>query len=449
MNYIEFKEKVNEYASQASLLEYELFYKEDSSINVEIYKDEVNSFSSSTNGGVGFRCIVNGKMGYASTEFFSDEDAKSLISRAIANAESIESEDEVFIYEGGDTYTEISAKAFDLPSSESMIQAALELQKNLYSEDARVADGTQTIAMVEKSKVSISNSKGLNVSYDNSFAVAYAAPIVSVDGEMYTSDAYVMKPFEEVDVRALAKKAVADTVAEIGAGKVNTGKYNIVISSKTMASLLRTFSSVFSAENVQQGMSLLKGKENETVAAPIVTLVDDPFYETSSYQVPFDAEGVATYKKNVIEEGVLKTFLHNLKTAKKSKTKTTANAYKQGYAGAIQILPTNFFIQPMEGEKEDLFERVGDGIYITSMQGMHAGANPTTGDFSLASGGFLIKDGKCSQAVKGFTVSGNFYELLKKIEIIGGDIEFILPSGANALFGSPSVMVSNMSIAGQ
>lgn len=449
MNYNEFKQHVNAFAAKASLLEYELYFNENSNINVETYKDEVKAFSSATRGGVGFRCIVNGKLGYASTELFSVEEAESLVKRAIENVKSIESLDEVFIYEGGENYQEILAKPFQLPTADTMIQTALELQKNLYSEDERIIDGTQTITTAEISKVKINNSKGLNVEYENSSIVVYAQPI-ALDGEdMYTEEAYTMKPINEVNLKELAKEAVKGTVSAIGAGKVNSGKYKVVFSAKTMAKLLRTFSSIFSAEEVQHGLSLLKGKENETIASPILTLVDDPFYETSYYQAPFDAEGVPTFKKNVIEEGKLTTFLHNLKTAKKSNVKTTANAYKQGYAGDIQIMPYNFFIKPMEGKKEDLFKQVVDGIYITSLEGMHAGANPTTGDFSLAASGFLVKDGEMTNAVKGFTVSGNFYDLLKKIEMIGEDLEFVLPYGSNAMYGSPSVMIADMSIAGQ
>lgn len=449
MNYDEFKQQVNAFATKASLLEYELYFNESSNINVETYKDEVKAFSSATIGGVGFRCIVNGKLGNASTELFSEEEAESLVKRAMENAGSIESEDEVFIYEGGEAYPEVSVKPFPLPTADTMIQAALELQKNLYAQDERIIDGTQTIAAAEITKVNISNSKGLNVEYENSNVIVYAQPIASDGEEMYTEDAYAMKPIEEVDLKELANEAVLETVSVIGAGKVDSGKYKAVFSAKTMAKLLRTFSSIFSAEQVQHGLSLLKGKENESIASSIVTIVDDPFYKTSFYQAPFDAEGVPTFKKNVIEDGKLITFLHNLKTAKKANIKTTANAYKQGYAGDIQIMPYNFYINPMQGKKEDLFKQVVDGIYITSLEGMHAGANPTTGDFSLAASGFLIKDGEKTNAVKGFTVSGNFYELLKKIEIIGEDLEFVLPYGSNAMYGSPSVVISEMSIAGQ
>ena len=206
MNYDEFKQQVNAFATKASLLEYELYFNESSNINVETYKDEVKAFSSATIGGVGFRCIVNGKLGNASTELFSEEEAESLVKRAMENAGSIESEDEVFIYEGGEAYPEVSVKPFPLPTADTMIQAALELQKNLYAQDERIIDGTQTIAAAEITKVNISNSKGLNVEYENSNVIVYAQPIASDGEEMYTEDAYAMKPIEEVDLKELAKE---------------------------------------------------------------------------------------------------------------------------------------------------------------------------------------------------------------------------------------------------
>ncbi len=81
---------------------------------------------------------------------------------------------------------------------------------------------------------------------------------------------------------------------------------------------------------------------------------------------------------------------------------------------------------------------------MTELMGLHAGANPVTGDFSLASKGFLITDGKKGAPVKNFTVSGNFFDLLKEVEKLGDDLDFI-----RGKYGSPSVMVRNLAVAGK
>ncbi len=82
----------------------------------------------------------------------------------------------------------------------------------------------------------------------------------------------------------------------------------------------------------------------------------------------------------------------------------------------------------------------GEGLYVTEVSGLHAGANPVTGDFSLSSKGFQIQDGKKGAPVKNFTVSGNFFSLLRQMEQTGSDLDFVN--------GTPSVLVREISVAG-
>ena len=90
----------------------------------------------------------------------------------------------------------------------------------------------------------------------------------------------------------------------------------------------------------------------------------------------------------------------------------------------------------------------GNGVYITEIKGLHAGANPVTGDFSLESAGFVIRDGKKAEAVKSFTIAGNFFELLKSITALSNEVKFGVPGGKTT-FGSPNVLIKDMSVAGK
>lgn len=447
MNYNEFKQAVIEAAKEAGLTDYELYYSTTSEINTEIYKEDVKSFSSSKNGGACFRCIESGKMGYAATEKYDEEEAKNIVIRAMDNALSIESEDEVVLYGAGDSYQQVTKKAEALPSADIMIEKAIACNKATYEQDSRVIDATESGAFASNVTVSIYNSKGLDLNHEVSLSGVYTAAVIEEKGEMLDSLDFQLGNVEEADIKKIAKKAVEGAVEQIGALKASSGKMKVVFSGKMMATMLSTFAEVFSAENAQKGLSLLKGKENTTVASDIVTIVDDPFYFDSSLQMPFDAEGVATYTKEIVKDGELTTLLHNLKTAKKVGVKSTGNASKLTYSSSVSILPYYFYIKPSSQTKEELFSLAGDGIYITELQGMHAGANPKTGDFSLGASGFLIKDGKKESCVKGFTVAGNFYKLLASIEAISNDLEFILPKGLSC-FGAPCVLVSELSIAG-
>ena len=193
---------------------------------------------------------------------------------------------------------------------------------------------------------------------------------------------------------------------------------------------------------------MLANKVGEKVASECVTISDDPFDPACPVQTTFDAEGVAVYKKNVIENGVLKTFLYNLTEAGRANVESTANAYKAGYADTVGIRPYRFAIEPGEHSLNDLFGIVGNGLYITETKGLHAGTNAATGDFSIESAGFVIENGKQGRPVKSFTIAGNFYDLLKNISNIGNEMDHGLPSGLN-VFASPAVLVQNISVAGK
>jgi PmbA protein len=160
-------------------------------------------------------------------------------------------------------------------------------------------------------------------------------------------------------------------------------------------------------------------------------------------QTSFDDEGVATYKKNVVENGVLNTLLYDLTTAIKTGKQTTANGRRGG-----NIAPYNFGICAGDNTQDELFSKAADGIYVTGMKGLHAGANSITGDFSVESEGFIIKDGKKAGPIKSFTVAGNFFELIKNIDSLGNEVKWGIPTGFT-VFGSPDVLVMDMSVAGK
>ena len=150
----------------------------------------------------------------------------------------------------------------------------------------------------------------------------------------------------------------------------------------------------------------------------------------------------------MIENGKLTTLLYNLKTAAIAGKKTTGNAAKAGYNAKVGIQPFTMYIAPGAITEEELLAKAGNGVYINSLGGLHAGANVISGDFSLQSGGFMIENCKKTTPVKSFTVAGNFYDLLKQVTAVASNVELPHPSGMTN-FGSPSILVEGLSIAGK
>ena len=161
----------------------------------------------------------------------------------------------------------------------------------------------------------------------------------------------------------------------------------IIIKNEAMVSLLKTFSSIFSGDAAQKGLSLLNNKEGEIIASELLTIVDDPLLDNGLGSAPFDDEGVATYRKEIVSNGKLQTLLHNLKTANKYNIKTTGNGFKSSYSYSIGVSPTNLFIQKGKYSLEELMTKLDEGVMITDFAGLHSGANSITGDFSLAAKG--------------------------------------------------------------
>lgn len=447
MDYNSFKEAVIAAAKAAGLADYELYYESGEDTEVGVFQHEISQFSSAVSGGVCFRCLVNGKMGYASTEDMDPAKAAALVARAMDNAKVLEAEEPVFLCEGGKTYEKLDFTPYELPSTEEMISTALKAQEKLYAADPRVVDGCETEVLRQKFRYAICNSKGLDLSYENTLSGLVSAAVVSDGKEMDNDYEIKLGKLDTIDVEAVAQKAAEKAVGKLGGDVAPTAVCPVIFAPEAMSSLLAAFSPVFSAENAQKGLSRLGDKEGTVIASSAVTLVDDPFHPQSPIPINFDGEGCPTHTKKVIEKGKLNTLLYNLKTAAVAGKETTGNGSKSGYASAVGIRPFTFYVAPGEMTEEELLKKAGKGVYINSLGGLHAGANAVTGDFSLQSAGFLIEDGRKTTPVKSFTVAGNFYDFLKKITDVACELE--VKSTGRTAFASPSVLVSELSIAGK
>ena len=449
MNYELLKKAIEDEAKLQGLTEYEIYYMSNDELSVDTLNREPNSFSSGNSGGICFRVLHDGKIGYASSELMEENEMKALVSRAKANAAATEKPDTVGIYKGSESYAELKNASYTPKSAAELKKLTASLADEIYKSSDKVAGGTATYGITAGFTVRLSNSHGLDLETKCGLNLIQLQAVICDDGK-YES-AYDMKELfdgEEVDLGSLASDVVEKALLKAHAGLIDSGKYSIVLSAKQMRTILSAFVSAFSAKMAQMGMSLLAGKEGEKIAADIVTITDDPMREGVSIQTNFDAEGVAAYRKAVVENGTLKTLLHNRETAKKAGVESTGNASKGSYASPVAISPYAFCLEAGEYTEEELFAMAEGGIYITELKGLHAGANAVTGDFSIESAGFKICDGKLGEAVKSFTIAGNFFDLLKSISALSNKVE-VGVSGGFTTFGSPSVLIHGMSVAGK
>lgn len=425
----------------------EIYISDVSDFKTGVHLGEITRYSVADKMNLGFRGLYRGRMGCASTQVLDDEAIEMLVAAAKSGAELIESDDEEFIYAGDAAYPEIEAEnaAIAEISAAEKIETAKKLEQLALDFDPRITSCSACGVLSMQARTRIVNSRGLDVSSGRSCLGAYVLPIAR-DGErtgVAGRECLLTDP-ALLNCEKLAHEAAKEALAYLDAGSIASGKYRILLRNDMAAELLSTFSSVFTADAAQKGMSLLRGREGEVIAADCVRIMDDPLRRGSFFAQSFDDEGVACRSKALVENGRLTTLLHNLKTAKKQGVRTTGNASRSSCAGPIGVAPSNFFFAPADIPAEQLYRDAGSALLITELMGMHSGANAISGDFSLGAKGFLIENGKISRAVNQITVAGNFFEMLKEIEAVGSDLDF---GGGN--FGAPTVMVRSLSVAGK
>ena len=439
-------ERLLDAAGKAGLGAAEVYSAERDSFRAMAATGSLDAYSVSTTGGMGLRGLWQGKLGYAATETLEEDDIPQLIEAVKESAEVNEAADQDEIFPGEDSYPEWTAAESDIDevTAEEKLQAVTRLDQAIRDADSRISEVQHAGVSTTRVSVTLTNTFGLRLSQHDSFGYAMGMGVAKRGSGMVNGgDIEVGRMFRKLDLDSLARRVAEETVFQLDAAPVPSGEYHVILERHALVDLLSTFCGMFSAESAQQGLSLLKGREGSVIASPAVTLIDDPLLPDGFASGPFDAEGSASRRKLVVENGSLCTLLHSRKTAKKQGVATTGNASRAGYASAIHVSPTNLFFKPGEKPLEAMMADIGSGLVITEVSGLHAGANPISGDFSLLSKGYTIEGGRKGRAVEQITVAGNFYRLLENAVSFGNDLFF--PGGG---IGAPSMDAGMMSVAG-
>ena len=439
-----FIDKLFEKASLKGIDEFEIYFLSNLNTSIKIYQGKIENFSNNQNQGISFRGMVDGKMGYSYSESMEDEDIDFLINEVIENASCIESLDKQFIYGEKANYTDTItySSAIENLDTDLVKDFLIKMEEYALSIDERVKKvNFCSFAMGSGEKI-IKNSKGLELHSKENICYTYISVIAEENGVVKTGSHFQLgRDFSKFDYKELSEVAVKRALNKFGTITLTEVPKTCVIENLAFSSLLGAMSNIFSAEAVQKNISKLKGKLNEPIASSIVTLVDDPFLKDGLANSSFDDEGVPTSYKEIIQDGILKTYLYNLKTAYKDGVSSTGNGIKGSYKGTVGISSFNLYIKPSDKSFDKMIENIKEGIFITDFAGLHSGLNTISGDFSLAGEGFYIKDGKIDKPLNQITISGNFFELLKNIKDIANDIKFSFSS-----VGSPSIMVEGLKV---
>ena len=438
-------DKFFELAKEAGIEECELSFSTSTSLEVSLFHGEIDNYSPNSSSSYMARGIYKGKMGSITSDVFDKNSPALFVQKIIENASVIENDDPVFIFKGSEKYKKINTFNKDLSkiSINEKLDKLYALEKRIRELDKRIVE-IQVVGFEEASSTStMLNSHGLKLVQKNNHFVYYGAAVAK-DGEQVKTgfDFFFDNDFTKFDVEELAKSIVKETTSKLGGYPCETATYKAVLSQDVIKTFVSAYISSASAEDVQKNSSLFVGKLGQKVASKKVTIEDKPLAKTI-FAKSFDDEGVATKNASIIKNGVLQTYLYNLTTAAKEGVESTGHG---AVSGGSKVGTSTWYLEmkPSKKSLDDLFAEIGNGVYITEVQGMHAGLNPRSGNFSLQSTGFMIENGKITHGLDIITVSGNLVDLFNSITEVGNDSkEFI--SGIKC----PSVIIKKIAVSGK
>ncbi len=432
-------------ASDRGITEIEIFSQQSDAVSFQLFDGIVDKNEVSITEAVCVRGVYNGHLGIVCTEDTGDEVIDFVLDGIIANASLISKDEPFYIYGGDNEYPEVPKKEQDFDSFKTEDKLSLckkidtmlrEKCPDTFSTEVGYEEGVTTTAIV--------NSNGLDLTKNTKSAYVVAELCVRRGDEAKSSyDFLHINRFGDIELDKFTDKIIEDAVSTFGAGPVASGSYDVVLDSGVVRDLLGAYSGLFCADRVIKKMSFLDGKIGEKIFGDNITIIDDPISPEAERCVGFDDEGVAARKKTVVENGVLKTYLHNLSTAAMMGEASTGNGFKGGVSSNVAVSPYNFYLKAGDRSLDELFARADNGIYLTSITGLHAGVNPVSGDFSLQSSGYVIRDGKKCEPVTLIIVSSSIQRILSSVDSIGSDFKFKFGIGA------PSVLVRGVDISGK
>lgn len=434
-------------AKEKGIANAEFYLQKHQELEIQAFNGDVEAFSRAETIGLGVRVLKDGGQGYAYTEQLSATGLEMALNEAVANAALVPAPE--------------GATMQDFPAAPEMDQFNPELDAVAIEDKIGRAKLIETVAKGVDSRIEqvpyafyqdgagwlrLANTHGLDRFYRSNLAML-ACEAIANGGELHKEHFEIAggRDFADLDAAGLAQKVAAEALKKLGAREITSGQYPVVFDRRAFRSLLGTFWGIFSAKMAQEGKSRLKDKLGEAIASELVTLIDNPLDPKGFRSRPFDDEGCPSQALTVVEKGVFKGFFHNLQTSGKAGVTTTGHAARGGFKGVLGVAPSNLILQPGDKPLDQLLGVPDKAVYITEVSGLHAGTNTISGDFSLQAEGYYYEQGAEQYPVHLFTVSGNFYDLLKSVVGLGTDLVYQPGSAIVA----PSVLVESLAIAGK
>lgn len=444
MNYTELTEKLVQKCLKAGAGSAEVYLESGRDLSISILNGEIETIEEASSAGIGFRVIVDGRMGFSHCNDLTEKSLDDTIARAVEFARlttpdkynALPGKQQIKMVEG------LNDPGLTDVSMEEKIKRAIDVEKAAMADPAITKSSGSSYGEGEY-EIFIANSNGVSGSY-KSTGCSLGVSVVAEKGDQkntggsYCSRRYFsdLEPIEETAGKASKKaRELLDPIM------VKTQRASVIFDPSTAVSLLGGILGALNGERVLQGASFLANSLEQQFASELLSVIDDGTRPKGLGSAPFDGEGVPTQKRVLIDHGVLKGFMHNTISAKRAGTDSTGNASRRGFTSLPGIGTHNLTVLPGDSDPDEIISETSRGILLKNVTGY--GINPVNGNFSGGASGLWIENGRIVHPVKGITIAGTAREMLMGIDMLGNDVD------SQKSFAAPTIRIYEMQIGGK
>lgn len=408
-------------------------------IGYTIEKNEISDISEYEEVGLGIRVKTGKKIGFA-------YGVPGMEEKAVRKAKELANFQEDIEIDFPETKDNPKVKTFDERINEAMVQdKGLEMALELLEGVDEGVMATEGKVVLYTGSRYIGNTAGTFLEDKGTGAVCYMSASIKVGDRALNAYEHACSTRMDIDYHEVGKKASEKVKSMKDRSELKTGKYDIVLSPTALSQIMcfALFPS-FSGEKVRKGSSVFKGKLGERVASEGLNIVDDPTHDWGVGSRRFDDEGIPSSPLKLVDQGVLKNFMYDLKEAEKSDTKTTGNAIRINFKTPPIIGESNLRLLGKTRRTEDLMKDAR--IYVDDVMGAHT-ANPSSGDFSVVlNPAWVMDNGEKKGRLDGVLISGNIHEMIKDMEIGTDSVDTYLNIGKAFVMNLPSAYLPSISV---
>jgi len=419
---------------------------------IRVFDGEVESLTEAGERGLGVRCWVDHRVGYAYGTDLGDDAVRELADAAVEAAWVADPDEFAAPPEATDAApAEIEGLAdpeFATWSTGRKIELAKAIERAAREADPRVVAVETVVYADEAQRVALASSTGLAGRYEATSAYAYLQAIAEDDGDKQTGLGFGMGRSPHVlEPAAIGREGAERATSLLGAAKPASRTCPVVLDPIVAASFAGFIGGTLCADAVQRGRSPFADRLDDEVASAALTLTDDATDPAGLNSSPFDAEGSPSGRTALIEAGRLAAYLHDAYTARRQGdgARTTANASRAGYRSPPSVSTSNLVVARGERSFEELLAEAGDGVYVTDVAGLHSGVNPVSGTFSVGATGRQISGGQLADPADEFTIASDLQSMLKAVAGAGSEPRWV-PFGGSV--STPALLIGEMTVAG-